>query len=455
MVPALFSSRARLRNLHAVLERVAECFDSGISIRLWDGSVNPLGPNADPNLCLAIHGPGVIGSLLRRPTLDNLITLYASGRLEVQGPDLYTFAEQARVRQARDKLRKVSKLWLAWKLLPFVFCRSENAPVEAQFAGEAGIGQTADGRANKDFIQFHYDAGNDFYELFLDEQMQYSCGYFADWDDSLDHAQEGKLDITCRKLGLQPDETLLDVGCGWGGLLCHAAQRYGVRAHGLTLSQRQLEYVEAKVRRLGLEDRVTVELRDAFQMTGTYDKVVSIGMIEHVGISNQAALVKKMWGVLRDRGTLLLQLICRGAKPAGRNFRKSRPEHRLIRKYIFPGGELGNVGELVQALEASRFEVHDVEGWREHYALTLKHWSQRLAANEREAIRLVGVERYRLWMAYLVGMSLGFGDGTLRVFQVLSTKHEAKGPSGRPGTRDHLYTPLPAGLRSPRAAVAY
>src|SRR5205807_6462080 len=172
--------------LRAVLERVAPCVDSGISVRLWDGSVIPMGPHADPKLCLALHGPGVIGSLLRRPTLDNLLTLYATGRIEMQGADLYTFAEQARVRQARGKLRQLSKLWLAWKLFPFLFCRSVNAPVQAQFADEAGIGVSAEGRANKDFIQFHYDVGNDFYGLFLDEQMQYSCGYFPNWDDSLD-----------------------------------------------------------------------------------------------------------------------------------------------------------------------------------------------------------------------------------------------------------------------------
>src|SRR5207244_3056976 len=213
------------------------------------------------HLCLVLHGPGVIGSLLRRPTLDNLVTLYATGRIELQGADLYTFAEQARVRRAKGKLRQVSKGWLAWKLLPFLFCRSESSPVQAPFAGEAGIGVAPEARANKDFIQFHYDAGNDFYGLFLDEDMQYSCGYFTDWDVSLDQAQQDKLEMTCRKLRLQPGESLLDVGCGWGGLLCYAAQRYGVRAHGLTLSQRQLEYTREKVRRLGLEDRVTVELQ--------------------------------------------------------------------------------------------------------------------------------------------------------------------------------------------------
>src|SRR5262249_38206809 len=161
-------------------------------------------------------------------------------------------------------------------------------------------------------------------------------------------AEQDKLELTCRKLLLRPGETLLDVGCGWGGLLCYAARRYGVKAHGLTLSQQQLDYVRARGRQLGLEGRGPVELGDAFLMKGAYDKVSCLGMFEHVGIDNYPALLQRMFGVMRDRGRLLVQMICRGAKPDGA-FRRSRPEHRLIRKYVFPGGELGHVGQLVEA----------------------------------------------------------------------------------------------------------
>jgi cyclopropane-fatty-acyl-phospholipid synthase len=253
------------------------------------------------------------------------------------------------------------------------------------------------------------------------------------------------MEMICRKLRLRPDETLLDIGCGWGGLMCYAALHHGVRAHGLTLSQQQLEMARERIRRLGLEDRVTVELRDAHEMTGTYDKVACIGMFEHLGIDNYHAFLKRMNGVVRDRGIVLIQMITRGAKPPGRSFRKSRPEHRLYREYVFPGGELGHVGNLVESLEGARFEVHDVEGWREHYALTLKQWSQRLAEHEEEAIRLVGAERYRMWLAYMVGMSFGFADGTLRLFQVVASKHSARGASQMPATRADLYErPMPS-----------
>src|SRR5262249_15207444 len=152
----------------------------------------------------------------------------------------------------------------------------------------------------------------------------------------------------------------------------------------------------------------------------------------------------RTYSLMKDRGVALIQMITRGAKAPGKSFRKSRPEHRLIRKYVFPGGELGHVAQMVEALEGARFEVHDVEGWREHYARTLELWSKALAANEDEAIRLVGQEKYRVWMAYLVGLSFGFSDGTLRLFQVVASKHAAKGASAMPQTRADLYErPMP------------
>jgi cyclopropane-fatty-acyl-phospholipid synthase len=444
MVLALFSRRARLASLRAVLEHLAEHLDARFSVRLWDGSVVPLGPKADPRLCLVIRGPGVVTSLLRRPTLDNLLREYARGRLDVEGADFQTFAEQARMHGTKGRLRNVSKLWCAWKLLPLALGRAGRVEMPHRYADEAGIGETR-GRANKDFVQFHYDVSNDFYELFLGDEMQYSCNYFTDRESSTDDAAADKMEMICRKLRLRPGERLLDIGCGWGGLICYAARRHGVVAHGITLSEKQLACARERVRKHGLEGRVTVELRDANELTGEHDKVASIGMFEHLGIDNYQACLSRVFGVMRDRGLALVQMICRGAKPAGQSFRKSRPEHRLFRKYIFPGGELGNVGDLVKAFEASRFEVHDVEGWRDHYALTLKRWSHRLSEREQEAVRLVGPERFRLWVAYMTGMSLGFADGTLRLYQVLATKHAAKGPSGMPCTRGDLYArPFPS-----------
>jgi cyclopropane-fatty-acyl-phospholipid synthase len=441
---SLFSDRGRLANLRAVLAEVGQRVQSRISVRLWDGSVVPMGPDADPNVCLRLGSSGVVSSLLRRPTLDNFLRHWTTGRIDIEGADLHTFTEMARVPGSGGKLRGLSKAWVAWKMMPFLLHRADDSTLTYRYADEAGMKET-EGRKNKDFVQFHYDVSNEFYQLFLGPHMQYTCNYFTDWGHTTEQAQTDKMEMICRKLRLKPGETLLDIGCGWAGLVCYAAQHYGVKAHGITLSERQLELGRERVRRMGLEGRVTLEMRDAFEMEGKYDKVASIGMIEHIGLANYPRFLQKIYDVVEDRGVVLIQMIARGAKRTKKGFLKSRPEHRLIRKYIFPGGELAHVGELAAVMEAARFEVHDIEGWREHYALTLKQWSQNLAAREGEAIRLVGAERYRMWMAYMVGMSFGFADGTLRLFQVVGSKHSAKGASAMPSTRADLYErPMPS-----------
>ncbi|HEX6144360.1 MAG TPA: class I SAM-dependent methyltransferase, partial [Geminicoccaceae bacterium] len=174
-------------------------------------------------------------------------------------------------------------------------------------------------------------------------------------------------------------------------------------------------------------------------LEGTYDKIASIGMYEHIGIANHPAYFRKINALLRDRGMLLNHGITRRAKKSGRKFRKIRPEKRLILKYIFPGSELDHIGHTLESMENEGFEIHDVEGWREHYALTCRLWHQRLVARRDEAIGCAGRERYRMWIAYLAGVSLAFADGSLRIYQTLATRHGAKGASTMPPTRAHLY----------------
>jgi cyclopropane-fatty-acyl-phospholipid synthase len=438
MFCGLTTDGRQLRAARKVVEHVAGLLEARFSVRLWDGTVLPLGRNADPEMCVSISGPGVIGSILRRPTLENLVRHYATGGIDFHGGDLMEFGDVARVERSKTRLKGINKILLLREALPFVFARSDKLEVEHEY-GDDETGRRQPERKNKEFIQFHYDLGNEFYQLFLDPEMQYSCGYFTDWNNSLEQAQRDKLDMICRKLRLQRGEKFLDIGCGWGGLLCHAAQKYGVQAHGVTLSQEQFDYTREKVRRLGLQARVSVELRDYTELDGSFDKIASVGMFEHVGIANLPAYFAKIRGLLRDRGVLLNHGIARGAKAGRGKFQKVRPEHRLIQKYIFPGGELDHIGHTLECLEASRFEVHDVEGWREHYARTTRFWCQRLSARREEAVRLVGPERYRMWVAYLAGVSFAFHDGSLRIFQVVATKHSAKGVSGLPGTRRDLY----------------
>lgn len=231
---------------------------------------------------------------------------------------------------------------------------------------------------------------------------------------------------------------MLDIGCGWGGLICHAAQHYGVQAHGVTLSQKQFDFATAKVKRLGLEDQIKIELRDYATLDGTYDKISSVGMFEHIGIANMPHYFQKINSLLRDRGILMNHGISRKAKKDRRAAKRIRPERRLLLKYIFPGSELDNVGHTVDTMELSGFEVQDVEAWREHYGLTTRHWYRELMNRKDEAIGFVGEEKFRMWALYLAGVSIGFASGSMHICQVVATKR-SKGPSGLPLTREDLY----------------
>jgi cyclopropane-fatty-acyl-phospholipid synthase len=425
-----------------LFEHLAEQVDTKISIRLWDGSEVPLGRNVEPGLCISLSSPGVIGAFLRRPTPENLLRQYAQGHIDFHGADLYTFLETARVRNSRKRLRGVNKWLIARKLLPFLFTRSPAARIEHTFEGDES-GRTRQVGDNRGFIQFHYDVSNEFYELFLDEEMLYTCAYFTDWNNTLEQAQRNKVDMVCRKLQLQPGERVLDIGCGWGGFMFHAARHYGVRAHGVTLSANQVSYIRDKARRLGLSDVVTAELKDYRDLTGEYDKIAAIGICEHVGIDNMTAYMATVRAMLPDRGMFLNHGITRPGKISMKQFRKMKPERRLLAKYIFPGGELDHLGHLVQSMEAVGFDVHDVEGWRDHYALTCRLWSRRLWERREDAVRLVGEEKYRMWLLYLAGVSFSLADGSARLYQIVASKHGSRGVSGMPPTREHLYAPRP------------
>lgn len=441
MFSGFFGDGARLAAVRAIVARVAEKMDLACSLRLWDGSLLPLGRSADPAIYIAISGPGVISSLIRQPSLDNLVQHYAAGRISFQGTDLVHFAEILRARKSRLKVRELGVTWLARQAVPFLFCVADRSVISHAASGEGVRTPQSDNQA---LIKFHYDIGNDFYQLFLDPEMQYSCAYFTDWNNSLEQAQLDKLDLTCRKLRLQPGDRMLDIGCGWGGLSCHAAKSYGAQVTGVTLSEQQLAFCQAKIQRLGLQDRVKVELRDYATLDGTFDKISSIEMYEHVGISNFPSYFGKLHSLLRPNGILVNQGSTRCPRAPGK---KVRQEEKLIQKYIFPGGELDHIGHTVQSVEQSRFMVHDVENWREHFAQTTRHWSQRLSARSAEAIAMVGVERYRMWLAYLTGVSCAFTDGSLSVFQIVATKQASKGLSGLPPTREGLYQRVPRATR--------
>ena len=429
----------QLEAARALVRELSDKLDLDAFVKLWDGSRLPLGSNAQGPFEFSVRDPGVIGAMLRRPNLDTIIQQYVHKGLDFSGGTLVDFGKQLQKDGKSVKLKAKDLATLGLKLAPFMLAKSGDVRDAHGFEGEI-TGKRRKVADNKDFIQFHYDLSNDFYALFLDPEMVYSCAYYTDWNNSVEQAQHDKLEMICRKLRLKPGDRMLDIGSGWGGLVCHAAQHFGVTAHGCTLSEEQLAFARAKVKRLGLEDRVTFELIDYSNVSGQFDKIASIGMYEHIGLKNIPAYMRKVRSLLADDGLFLNHAISRKA-PKDKNAwlpARMRPEKKAIAKYIFPGGELDHIGHSIAAMEQAGFEVHDVEGWRLHYARTCQLWCERLTANREEAIRHVGEEKYRIWVAYLAGVSLAFSRGTLRLFQTLASK-SAKGPSPLPPTRADLY----------------
>ena len=293
-------------------------------------------------------------------------------------------------------------------------------------------------RSNRANIQHHYDVSNAFYRLWLDERMVYSCAYFERADDTLERAQVAKLDHLCRKLRLAPGERFLDIGCGWGALVLHAAEAYGVHATGITLSQNQFDHVKAAIAARGLEGRVEVRLQDYLDLPedALFDKVASVGMFEHVGIARFPAYFGKIWRVLKPGGFVLNHGITHNALH-GKSLGSGIGD--FVEEYVFPGGELTHVHRVIEAMSAAGLETIDAEALREHYARTLTHWTDRLEANAEAARREAGDERFRVWRIYLAGSAHAFSRGWLSLWQILAGKPMPDGALPHPATRRYMY----------------
>jgi cyclopropane-fatty-acyl-phospholipid synthase len=280
-------------------------------------------------------------------------------------------------------------------------------------------------------VSHHYDVGNDFYRLVLGESMTYSCARFINDDVTLTGAQQAKHELVCRKLGLdrRPGMRLLDVGCGWGSLSIHAAQRFGAQVLGVTLSREQADWANRRIEEAGLTDSIEIRLADYRSLNGEeFDAISSVGMFEHVGSAQRAHYFETLQSLLAPGGRLLNHAI---STPGG-----SKMAHRsFIGRYVFPDGELIDVGQVVLAMEQAGFEVRDVESLREHYAKTLRAWVANLQDHWDEAVALVGPGRCRVWLLYMAASAVGFDDGGLSVHQVLGVKPLPGGPSLMPPTR--------------------
>jgi len=293
-------------------------------------------------------------------------------------------------------------------------------------------------RSNRSNVQHHYDVSNAFYRLWLDENLVYSCAYFRTELDSLDQAQVQKLDHVCRKLLLRPGEEFLDIGCGWGALILRAAQTYGVKATGITLSQNQFDYVSAKIAELGLGDRVRVRLCDYIDLPEDehFDKIASIGMFEHVGVRNYPRYFGKIERILKPGGLVLNHGITHNGIDVDS---LGSGIGDFIEEYVFPGGQLAHVSRVIQGFAAAGLELIDAEALREHYARTLWHWVDRLEVNADTARTEVGEEKFRIWRIYLAGSAHAFERGWLSIFQLLAGRPFPDGRLPHPATREYMY----------------
>jgi cyclopropane-fatty-acyl-phospholipid synthase len=421
----------RLKAARTMVVHLAEHLGGDLCVELWNGEVLPLGPNARDDVRIAVRSPNAVRRLMLKPKLATIFSLYAEEELDCVGANPIVLSRRFDHFKSLDLAKNFDRKIALRCALPFLLSAPgrDNAPgydkkVEAHFGK---------GRKDDELIRFHYDVSNAFYALFLDPEMVYSCGYFEAPETSLEDAQIAKLDKICRKLRLQPGDRLLDIGCGWGGLICHAAHVYGAQCHGVTLSQAQFDFASATIERMGLGNLIKLELRDyrSIDVDEGYDKISQIEMFEHVGLDNHDMHFEQVRRLLRPRGLYLHQASTRWATPDLSKFRKPTRYQKVITQFIFPGGELDYIGLTATNLERHGFEIHDVEGLREHFQLTLEHWVERLYKNQEAAFAEIGRKKTRMWLLYFALFGRAFERGTIGVFQTLASKR-AVGGAGLP-----------------------
>ncbi len=392
--------------------------DLPLRLVLPDGATCDFG--AAPKVVLRFKSRRALARLCRGD-VDRLAECYVEGDLAVEGAVHEVIAIGAALAEAlaaaAPRLAALARFLATWRgLLAGKHSRRRDAAA----------------------IRYHYDVSNEFYALWLDRNLVYSCAYFHDGTESIDTAQEQKLDHICRKLRLSQGERLLDIGCGWGGLLLWAAQHYGVTGVGVTLSERQCEYARRRIAREGMEGLIEIRLQDYRDIPedSGFDKIASVGMFEHVGRRNLGLYFRtidrllKPGGLALNHGITAMDRESRGNGPAGGAF---------LDNYVFPDGELAHLSRVLYDMAGAGFDILDVESLRPHYALTLQHWVRRLEEKRAAAIATAGAERYRIWRIFMAGTAHAFDAGLLDLHQVLVAKRSAAGPAPRPWTRAYQY----------------
>lgn len=378
-----------------------------LRIELWNGRQYDFG--SEPSVTVTIPSSSALRYFIS-PDLNKLGEAFVEGHIRVEG-------------SAKNVFKVAESL-----------ARSVTAKFPSAFQWLPHHSRERDRKA----IEYHYDVANDFYSLFLDRNMVYSCAYYQNDRDPLDAAQSQKLDHILNKLKLKAGEKFLDIGCGWGALIIRAAQKYGAVATGITLSKNQFDFAREQIQRAGLEDRCTVLLCDYRDLDepDAYDKIASVGMFEHVGLKNLPVYFEAVHRLLKEDGLVLNHGITT-SDVESRWIGMGAGE--FIDRYVFPYGELPHVSLALKEMARAGLEVVDVESLRRHYALTCEAWSDNLESNRLEAVRIAGERRYRIWQVYLAGCAYGFSNGWMNLYQVLCGKAGNSAMRQLPLTRDYMY----------------
>ncbi|MDD3225208.1 MAG: cyclopropane-fatty-acyl-phospholipid synthase [Clostridium sp.] len=394
------------------LEHIFKQTKKNFNVNFWNGET--IKYTDSPEFVLSFNDKDVFKKILSKPTTMNFAEAFMDKTFDIEGDifEALTLKDQLNNIDISNK----DKLTLLLK--------------------GTSIKDMHTKKKDKENISHHYDISNDFYGVVLGPSMVYSCAYFKNEDDDLTTAQENKMDHICKKLRLKEGEKLLDVGCGWGSFVIYAAKHYGVEAHGVTISEEQYKFAKERIKKENLEEKCFVELKDYREIKGEgiFDKIVSVGMFEHVGIKNLPTYFNDMNRLLKDDGLFLNHGITHSS-----NGIISKEEGEFIDKYIFPGGELNTINEVLKVMEDTNYEVLDVENLREHYCKTLKHWVKNLSANKDKAIEDTDERTYRTWALYMAGCALNFNAGPISVYQVLLGKFPKKPGYSIPLTREYMY----------------
>ncbi|MHB1166429.1 MAG: class I SAM-dependent methyltransferase [Candidatus Nanopelagicales bacterium] len=404
--------------------RLADAFsmivpaERGVGFRAYDGST--AGPQ-DADVLLEVRSPRAVHYLAASPNQLGLARAYVTGDLEIIGD---AYAALSRLYPLPlDHLSWGDKLALGRAFAPFAMKRPAPPPQERRLSGR----RHSKGR-DADAIHHHYDVSNRFYSWVLGPSMAYTCAVFPNHGATLEEAQEEKFDLVCRKLGLRPGMRLLDVGCGWGGMVMHAVKHYGVTAIGVTLSEQQALWGKESIEQAGLTGQARIRHSDYRDVPETgFDAVSSIGLTEHIGRANYPSYFAFLYGKLRPEGRLLNHTITRQNDGWVTHFRKS-----FINRYVFPDGELSGPSQVMTAMNTAGFEIRHEENLREHYALTLKHWCENLEVHWDEAIDEAGLGTARVWRLYMAASRLGFDIDQIQLHQMLGVRLGPGGSSGMP-----------------------